>query len=365
MFFIAIAVISIVISCKKSKSVVTTVNNTDTTKSDSTKSDTTSAFKALFVLSQGNFGSNNTTLTYYNFGSKTTTTDFFLDANGFGLGDTGSDMIIYGGKIYIVMNGSGYVAIANAQTAQLIDTISFTNGAVNRGPENVIAHGGKVFVSSTDNTVAVIDTATLSVIKNITVGANPAQMEISGNNLYVSNTGGFSINYDSTLSVIDLSSLTETGKIKVGINPGAIAADSSGNLYVACTGDYNTVQPSLVKVNATTNTVITSAAIAVGIVRYYNNKLFTTGGYLGLAAVQVIDISNLSVTSASFISDGTTVVTPYGLDIDPLTGDVYVGDAKDYSAAGTLFCFDKTGKKKFAVSVTPTASPIKTVFIQK
>ncbi len=66
-------------------------------------------------------------------------------------------------------------------------------------------------------------------------------MAISGNNLYVSNTGGFSASYDSTVSVIDLISLTETGKITVGINPGSIAADNSGNIYVACTGNYGAV----------------------------------------------------------------------------------------------------------------------------
>ena len=68
---------------------------------------------------------------------------YFKNVNGFGLGDTGSDFIIYGGKMYIVMNISGYVAVANSVTAKFIDTISFKNAGVNRGPENIVAAGGK------------------------------------------------------------------------------------------------------------------------------------------------------------------------------------------------------------------------------
>ncbi len=155
--------------------------------------------KGVFVLNQGTYGANNTTLTYYDFASGTQTTDFFKNVNGFGLGDTGSDFVIYGGKMYIVMNVSGYVAVANGVTAKFIDTISFKNAGVNRGPENIVAADGKVFVTSTDGTVAVIDTSSLVVTKYIKVGSNPAQMVVADDILYVSNTGGFSAKFDDEL----------------------------------------------------------------------------------------------------------------------------------------------------------------------
>jgi DNA-binding beta-propeller fold protein YncE len=93
--------------------------------------------------------------------------------------------------------------------------------------------------------------------------------------------------------------------------------------------------------------------------------LITTGGYLGAANVAVLNPDDLSALRPSFISDGTIVQNPYGLDVDPLTGDVYVGDAKDYTSSGQVFCFDKTGKKKFSFLVTPGISPIRTVLIQQ
>ncbi|HLY71052.1 MAG TPA: DUF5074 domain-containing protein [Puia sp.] len=319
----------------------------------------------VYSLNQGNYGQNNTTITYYDFGTSTPTTDYFMNVNHFGLGDTGSDFVIYGGKIYIVMNNSGNVVVADALTMKFTDTIDFKNGGVNRGPENIVTYGKNVFVSSTDGTVAVIDTSALSISKFIAVGSNPAQMAVSGTNLYVSNTGGFSAQFDSTVSVIDLGSLTEVAKITVGINPGSIAADNSGNIYVACTGDYNTVGPKMVKVNTAAGSVTNSADTAAGIVRYYNGNLYVTGGYLGLPAVRALSTTDFSAIKSNFISDGTVVTTPYSLDIDKVNGDVYVSDAKDYVSSGEVFCFDKTGAKKFSFSTSPTASPIGVQLIQQ
>jgi YVTN family beta-propeller protein len=332
-------------------------------KNNNTPSVTPSVTTGVYTLNQGLYGQNNTSLTYYDFAGASSTTDYFKNINEFGLGDTGSDFIIYGGKLYIVMNVSGYVAVADAVSAKFKDTINFKNAGINRGPENIVGFGSNVFVSSTDGTVAVIDTTTLAINKFITVGSNPAQMVISGNNLYVSNTGGFSPSYDSTVSIIDLTSLTETAKITVGINPGSIAADNSGNIYVACTGDYGSVVPTLVKVSLSTNKVILSVDTAAGNIRYYNNTLITTGGYLGAANVGILNPADFSAVRPSFVTDGTTIVNPYGLDIDPATGDVYVGDAVDYVSSGNVYCFDKSGKKKFSFSTSPGISPVRTQLI--
>jgi YVTN family beta-propeller protein len=350
LYLLAFAIMIFIFSCKKDNSPTPVTPKTT---------------KGVYTLNQGLYGGNNTMLTYYDFITQTPVTDYFRNVNGFGLGDTGSDFVIYGGKIYIVINNSGYVAVTSSLNAAFLDTISFKNAGVNRGPENIVFGSGKVFVSSTDGTVAVIDTVTLTIQKFITVGSNPAQMTVSGNNVYVSNTGGFSAAYDSTVSVIDLNTLTETKKITVGTNPGSITADSSGNLYVACTGNYGSVTPSLVKVSLSTNRILKSVDSAYGTIRYYNNTLITTGGYLGAANVGILNTSDMAAVRPSFVVDGTIIQNPYGLDIDPATGDLYVGDAKDYVSSGQVYCFDKTGNKKFSFPVSPGINPIRTLLIQQ
>ncbi len=347
-FFLRLTLMVIFFACKK--------DNNPTVVVPPAKS-------GVYVLNQGLYGANNTTFTYYDFSASTAVTDYFRNVNGFGLGDTGSDFVIYGTRIFIVVNNSGYVAVAKTLNTAFLDTISFISSGINRGPENIVASGGKIFVSSTDGTVAVIDTTTLAIQKFITVGSNPAQMTVSGNNLYVSNTGGFGVYFDSTVSVIDLGSLTETKKIRVGINPGSITADSSGNLYVVCTGDYGAIAPSLVKVSLTSGLVVKSVDSALGAIRYYNNSLITTGGSLGTANVGILNTTELAATRPSFIVDGTVIKNPYGIDVDPATGDLYVCDAKDYVSSGEVFCFTQTGTKKFSFSVSPGLNPFKSQVI--
>ena len=327
----------------------------------------TSVTTGVYVLNQGSYGHNNTMLTYYDFTTSAATTDFFRNVNVFGLGDTGSDMITYGGKLYIVMNVSGYVAVSDKYTGRFTDTIDLKNAGINRGPQNIVGYGKNIFVSSTDGTVAVIDTTTLAIQKFITVGSNPWYMAISGSNLYVSNSGAFSANfeYDSTVSIVDMNSLTETGKITVGINPGSIAADSAGNIYISCQGDYGAVVPKLVKVGLADKKIVKSVDSALGIIRYYNGALYTTGGYSGPVNTGILSTSDLAAIRPSFVTDGTAIENPYGVDIDPATGNVYVTDAKDYSSSGVVFCFDNTGKLKFSFSTAPGMNPAKTQLIVK
>jgi YVTN family beta-propeller protein len=348
---LVITISVLVASCKKDDNPTTSVPKVTT---------------GLYVLSEGTFNGNNTTLTYYNFATSAATTDFFANTNGSKLGDTGNDIIIYGGKVYIVMNVSSYVEVADALTAKEIKKIPFTTAAsVPREPRYAVGYKNKVLVSSYDGTVAVIDTTSLAIEKFITVGSNPEQVAVYGTNLYVANSGGLSPVYDSTVSVVDLGSFTETKKITVGLNPSSVVADDAGNIYVGCTGDYNAVGPKLVKVNTTTGTVTKSADTAVGKIRFYNGLLFVTGGYLGSSFVRKLSTTDFSQTNANFVTDGTAIKQPYGLNIDTGTGDVYVTDAVDYFSSGQVFCFDKTGKKKFSFSVSPGISPNTVVIIKQ
>lgn len=320
----------------------------------------------VYTLNEGNFGANNTTLTYYDFSDKKATTDYYKNVNGSGLGDTGNDMILYGGKLYIVMNVSSYLEVADAGTAKSVKKIDLkdTNGQP-LTPRHITSHGKYVFVSCWSGSVAVIDTATLAITKQITVGANPEQMVVSGNKLYVTNSGGITPGYDSTVSVIDLNTLAEVSKIKVGKNPGAVEADDAGNIYVGFIGDYGDIKPGLVKINTGNNSIVKSSELAVAKLKYFDGKLYATGGYLGSPNVQIISTTNLTPTSSNFVTDGTKINIPYGLNIDPVNGDVYVGDMIDYVSPGKVYCFDKEGKQKFSFSVDPGVGPNSIVFIKK
>lgn len=335
-------------------------------KKDDVKTKKPEVTTGAYILNEGNYGANNTTLTYYDFDTRVATTDFYKTVNGSGLGDTGNDMILYGSKLYIVMNVSSYLEVADASTATSIKKIDLkSNDGQPLTPRFALAHKNHVFVSCWDGSVAVIDTASLTITQFITVGANPEQMAISGNNLYVTNSGGITPGYDSTVSVVNLNTLTETSKIVVGKNPGAIAADNAGNIYVGYTGNYGDIGPGLVKINTANNSITQTSDMAVAKIRFYDGKLFATGGYLGSPNVQIINTTNLAVTSSNFVTDGTEIDIPNALHIDETNGDVYIGDWVDYVSTGKVFCFDKQGKLKFSFSVAPGVGPNSVALIRK
>src|SRR6187402_2898895 len=68
----------------------------------------------LYVLNQGGFFANNSTLTYYDYATKALIPDQYTVANTAKLGDTGNDAGIYGSKMYVVVNNSNVIDIVNS-----------------------------------------------------------------------------------------------------------------------------------------------------------------------------------------------------------------------------------------------------------
>jgi YVTN family beta-propeller protein len=316
---------------------------------------TTPVTDGLYVLNQGIFNDNNSTLSFYNYTSKQVTPDIFSSVNGRGLGDTGNDIEIYGSKMYIVVNVSSTIEVVDAKTAKSIKQIKLINGANAREPRDIVFYKNNAFITSYDGTVAVMDTAALTVSQYITVGANPEQLAISNGKLYVANSGG--LNYpavDNTVSVINLSTLTVTKTITVIADPVSVVADTFGNIYVLSLGVTNgntTINPGMTIISSTTDAIESQPAVNLG----FNVPIAVQGDFVYYATadnkIAVYNAQTQASAQANFITDGTVITTPYAIAADASTGEVFVTDAKDYSSNGTLYAFDKTGKKEYSITV--------------
>lgn len=320
-----------------------------------------------YVLSEGSFNGNNTKLSFYTNGTASVTGDFFLQQNPSipsGLGDTGNDMIIYGEKLYVVVNVSGRVTVLNASNATFIKNISFINGTVNKQPRYATAARGKIYVTAYDNTVSVIDTTSLSIVKTITVGANPEGIAASANFLYVANSGGFNAVPDSTVSLIDLNTETEIKKIKVGVNPNKIEISKNGNVYVSAYGNFTTIPASVYMINGGTNANGTNLGVGFNYshLRIFGDLAYFYNNYGGAGTAKVYNTATGTVVRNEFVTDGTIIQNPYGINIDEQNGDVYIADAVDFSTAGKVLCFNSAGVKKFSFSVAPGINPNKVLF---
>lgn len=316
----------------------------------------------LMILCEGSFDHNNSTLAYYDLSTKKIDLDYFKTVNGRGLGDTANDILKYGSKIYIVVNVSGSIEVLDAKSGRSIKNIDMkTSTGESKQPRYAAAYGGKVYVTSFDDTVTRIDTATLAIDGSVKVGRDPDGICIKNNKIYVANSGGLDFatkNYDKTVSVINLQNFTVEKTIEVGTNPYQVFADSEGDVYVTTRGNYDDIAPAFKKINP--NYEVTAINnVQVSEFTIVNDKAYILYNEWGNpSVVKVFDCQTEKVVTENFIVDKTLNVNGYKIAADAY---VYV-TTTDYITSGNVFCFDKTGKLKFKLE-SVGMNPNKVIFL--
>lgn len=317
--------------------------------------------KALLILNEGSMQANNATLARYDLQEEVIDKTYFNTVNKKGLGDVANDMIQYGSKIYIAVNMSGTIEVLDAATGQSIRQIAMkTTGGQSKEPRRLAANGGKVYVTSFDDTVTRIDTVSLAVDGSVEVGMDPEGIAIKNNKIYVANSGGlnWANGYDNTLSVIDLTTFTEEKKIEVGTNPNAVQVDSQGDIYLSVTGNYGDKPAAFRVIHAGGSTAETIAGIGSPqkFVISNNRAYIISGAYQEPYRLVVYDCLEEKIIADNFISDGTEIAIMYNVSLDPLTGDLFI-TSTDYVHPGELYWFDQSGKLKkrlSAVGINPS-----------
>jgi hypothetical protein len=305
----------------------------------------------VWVLNEGVWNMNNASITAYNITDKKKMEDVYSYANhNRRLGDLANDIQLYGSKVYVAVTTSSQIDVMSVETGVSIKQIPlFVNGIASQ-PRQITCYKGKTYVCCFDGTIVRIDTASLQVEATTTAGRNPDGICVANNKLYVTNSGGLDFpNYDTTVSVFDLNTFTELERITVCVNPTLIKADKNGNIYVLSKGNYGNISPCLQRINGATNQIekVFEKEIA-GFDIYNNSMYFYTYDYSGGKALyQILDLSSNAITNTNFITDNTTLKTPYSINVNPYNGDVYITDVLNYTSIGDVYCFSKEGKKKF------------------
>ena len=300
----------------------------------------------LYVLCEGNMGSNKARIDYINLESGTYYSNWYGSQNPHQikeLGDVGNDIQQYGNRLYAVINCSHKVEVMDLK-ARHIGQIEIPNCrymAFSGGKLYVSAYVGSVADPEMLGSVFEVDTASLSVLREVKVGHQPDELCIIDDRLYVCNSGGYLTNrYDSTLSVIDLQSFTETEKIPVGLNPTRLRADNQKHLWVCCQGNYSSTKPCVVVLNK--DEVLQRIPMPCANISIQGSTAYIIDGDSNrLRAISTIDF-----TESEQPIDISQFEHPYGL---LATSDVlYISDAKNYVSSGVLHCFGYDGKEHWS-----------------
>ena len=300
----------------------------------------------LYVLCEGNMGSNKARLDYLNLETGMYYSNWYGAQNPRQmkeLGDVGNDIQQYGHRLYAVINCSHKVEVMDLQ-ARHIGQIELPNCRY------MAFYGDKLYVSAYVGSIAdpemlgsvyEVDTATLQVKREVKVGHQPDELCVLGDKLYVCNSGGYLTNrYDSTVSVIDLNAFTEVEKITVGLNPARMRKDNSGHLWICCQGNYGNAKPNIVIIDNTTALKRIETPCA-------NISIQGTTAYVIDNEANVLRaFSTIDFTEQPQPVDIKNYEHPYGL---LATSDVlYITDAKNYVSSGVLHCYGYDGTEHWS-----------------
>lgn len=326
---------------------------------DQQPTDTVASLKGMYILNEGGFNMNNASLDYLDFATGRYTLDTFALANPSigALGDVANDILVYGTKTYIAVNGSGLIEVIDTYSAKHIAKIDIPNCrrlCAANGVLYVSSYAGRVIDDQHQlGYVAQIDTTTLTVTETCEVGYQPEGLAVVDGKLYVANCGGYvGMNigeYDNRLSVIDLVSFTLTEHIEIAPNLQEIVVDSRQNLWISSYGNYADIASDLYCLNTQTKQV-TAQGVPV-------TKMVSAQDTITILATTYDENWNSVTTFAQLATVNGTLLPltlslpsssmPNALGINPANGDIYVTDAKDYVNPGKVYCFQSNGNKKW------------------
>lgn len=321
----------------------------------------------IYLVNQGNQGSNKARLDFLNFHNGFYIRDVFTEYNPEvvkGLGDTGNDVQVYKGKVFVVVNGSHKVEIMDAYSMKRLAQVDVPNCRFiafdgNHAYVTSYVAKDKESLKTQKGALYCIDLDTYKVTGQVTVGYQPEQLVIRDGKAYVANSGGYVAGYDDTVSVVDLKSMKVEYDIKVAINLGLMLVDAEGTIWVSSQGNFSDVSSTLnylvkkgdkYELGGSVNVPVSSMALA-GDKIYVIGSTYTPPAWALTTTYNIVNAKTRKLESGSFITDGTEsdITTAFTVTVNPGNGDIYVTDAKDYVSSGTLHCYTGSGKHKWSV----------------
>jgi DNA-binding beta-propeller fold protein YncE len=251
-------------------------------------------------------------------------------------------MTIAGNRGFLLINNSNKIEVVNLKDFKSLSTISGLHS-----PRYLqIIDSTKAYATNLQNFISIINLKTNTVSGTIPTTSWTENMIRFDKYLLVTSIGRF--NEPTALRkaqvlVID----TETDKIvdsiQSGKEPIGIVIDKKEKVWVLCSGGYDNFEaPSLIRINPELRTVEKVFTFPENDIpsRLCINPTRDTIYYLKGGVCQ------MPVTAAELPSQ--PLISPegrhfYGLSVHPVTGRIYVSDARDYVQNGMVYQYTVSG----------------------
>jgi YVTN family beta-propeller protein len=292
----------------------------------------------VFLANEGVYQGGNASVSYYDPHTNSVINDAFTGINGRALGDICQSINSIGDKLYIVVNNSGKIEVCDKRTLQSEKTLTgFTSPRYMLSVDSTKAYVSDLF----SNAITVVNTSTNTIVNTIPLAGSTEKMLLLGTNVYVTNY------YSDFLYVINTLTDAVTDSILISKGALSIAGDVNGQIWVLCSGDYQSVNGAIHRVDPVSKSVTFSHLLSAtdGLSRLCMSPGKDTLYFL------YHDVLRMAVTdqvfpASSFISAAGKNF--YGLGVDPLKNEIYVSDAVNFTQAGVVYRYDCNGNLLFS-----------------
>ena len=316
----------------------------------------------VFIVNEGNFMFGNASLSFYQYNQNRVFQQIFQARNQAPLGDVAQSMELHNGLAWVVINNSGKIYVADANTMEYQATITGLNS-----PRYIhFINDDKAYVSDLySSSIHIIHPKTYQKIGEINLQAEnkrrSSEQLIAFDDYVFTNCWS---NGNEVL-VIDSRSNNLVKSIEVGAQPQSMVLDKNNKLWVLCDGAYEGhafywERPALVRIDAPTLEVekLYFFDLETNPTSLEINGTKDTLYYINRNIYRMPVLSSM-LPEEPFIE--STYPTDYGgfysLGIHPFTSEIFISDAIDHQQNGMIYKYHPDGHfvESFTAGVNPGA----------
>lgn len=314
--------------------------------------------RGLYVLNEGNFMYGNASLTFHDVYEKRTYQHIFSSRNKAPLGDVAQSINTFNNMIWVVINNSGKIYIADDNTLEFRGSITGLNS-----PRYIeFINNEKAYVSDLySESIYIIHPQTFEIIGNMDLrgGNNNRSVE----QLVQKGDTVFANCWNNGNEILLINSMTDEfmGSLQVGAQPQSMALDSKNKLWVLCDGGYEGhpiffERPELIRIDTRTMEIekkfFFDIETSPSELRIQNDTLYFINRNIYRMSFLDSQVPQEAFITSPYTDDYGGF---YSLGIHPKTSDIYVGDAIDHQQNGIIYQFNSRGEllNSFKVGVNP------------
>ena len=296
--------------------------------------------KGVLIINEGNFSESDGSIDFYEPNSKTVTQGIYGLENDLQTSGVFQSVYFYNDYGFLIDQLGSRILVVDAETFLHVTAIESELNT----PRYIVVANNKGYVSNwgnfdvnfdlPDSYIAVVSLETFEVIKKIPVGNGAEGLIAFGGNIYVANS------YTNTIQAIDTDKDEIISTMEVADGPLQFVEDASGKHWLLSSSWVSGSR--LGQLDLASEAILKSFEIAPSSKSLNINGAGTELFFLSAQYGADGEVYAVSAT-ASEAPTGPIITAPnlYGLGVDPVNGDIYLGNHNAFQGNGTIIRYQQ------------------------